>query len=90
MRRQQQHVRIRLVTNHGFHCAEQGLGFHYHPAAAAKRPIVDLPMSIERKVAQIMHIYLNETCLDRSPNNAKVKDLAEDLGKDRDYVEPYH
>src|SRR5437867_2434922 len=83
LRREQCHVYVRDAVRYSLDRSKQGLGFHHHSGAAAKRPIVNLTMPVVGVVAQIVNMNLNQVRFDRTPNYSKIKDPAEDLREDR-------
>src|SRR5205085_4502537 len=89
LRREQHYARPcrirdrRARAYHVFNRGEDRFRLHHHPIAAAKRPVVDHPVLVRRILAYVVDIYFNNGSGLGSPDDPKVEDLSEELGKDR-------
>jgi len=69
---------------------EHRLGLEDHPRPAAVGLVVHLAVLVDRVVTQVVHAHVQQTGLDRPPEQALAKWALEDPGEDRDDVDPHH
>ena len=66
---------------------EHRVRLQHHPRSAAVRHVVHDPMAIGREVAQVVHLDVEQTALDRPADHAGRERLLEHRRKNRDDVE---
>jgi hypothetical protein len=69
--------------------SQQRLGPHDHAGAAAERPVVDAPMGVVRKVAQLPQTHLHLCRLEGAARHPLHQMRPEEVGKQRDDVEAH-
>ena len=68
---------------------EQRLGAHHHAGTTAVRVVVDGPMTAEAVLAQVVDAEGDDALLRGTPDDRGPQRQIEELGKDRDDVDPH-
>jgi hypothetical protein len=70
-------------------CFSQRLRLENHPLAAAKWPVVNRPVAVMRKVAQVVDIDLDQFSGERAAHDSMLKKAAKEPRKDCDDVKAH-
>ncbi len=64
--------RSAFAPDQRFNCRKDRLGLHHHAFAPAERPVVHCPMTVVRKIAQIVDVRFDQPRLARAAHDAVI------------------
>ena len=83
------HLVIVALRAEGLDAAVDRLDLNHHTRIAAEGIVVDLAVAVGSVVAEIMHLYVNESLIAGTLDDGAVQRRLEHLGKHGDYIDTH-